>query len=114
MPRPTLRHLRRSMPTARRERSALIPVHPVQQEIEGAAAVTSVAELPDEVTSISVITPPQITETVVRQAVAKGVNNIWMQPGAESDEALRYCEEQGVNLIADGTCVLMVLGCSGH
>ena len=92
----------------------VIPVHPAQQEIEGAAAVTSVAELPDEVTSISVITPPQITETVVRQAVAKGVNNIWMQPGAESDEALRYCEEQGVNLIADGTCVLVVLGCSGH
>jgi predicted CoA-binding protein len=76
--------------------------------------VTSVAELPDEVTSISVITPPKISEKVVQQAVAKGIRNIWLQPGAESDEVIRYCEEQGLNLIADGTCVLVVLGCSGH
>ena len=91
-----------------------IPVHPAQAQIEGLAAVTSVAELPAEVASISVITPPKITEKVVRQAVAKGIKNIWMQPGAQSDEALRYCAEQGINLIADGTCVLVVLGCEGH
>jgi predicted CoA-binding protein len=92
----------------------VVPVHPAQAEIEGLAAVTSVAELPAEVLSISVITPPQITEQVVRQAAAKGIKNIWMQPGAQSDEAIRYCEEQGINLIADGTCVLVVLGFSGH
>ena len=91
-----------------------IPVHPAQAQIEGLAAVPLVAELPDEVASISVITPPQITEKVVRQAVAKGIKNNWMQPGAQSDQALRYCAEQGVNLIADGTCVLVVLGCNDH
>jgi predicted CoA-binding protein len=92
----------------------VIPVHPAQAEIEGLAAVVSVAELPAAVASISVITPPQITEQVVRQAVAKGIKNIWLQPGAQSAEAMRYCAEQGVNLIADGTCVLVILGCNGH
>lgn len=91
-----------------------IPVHPAQQEIEGLAAVASVAELPDGVESISVITPPQITEKVVQQAVAKGIKNIWMQPGAQSDTAISYCAKHGINLIADGTCVLVVLGCSNH
>ncbi|HEY5674091.1 MAG TPA: CoA-binding protein [Malonomonas sp.] len=92
----------------------VVPVHPAQTEVEGVTAVSSVDELPAEVVSISVITPPQVSEKVVRQAAAKGIKNIWMQPGAQSDDAIRYCAEQGINLIADGTCVLVVLGFSEH
>lgn len=91
-----------------------VPVHPHEAEIEGLACVASVAALPDEVESISVITPPQITEQVVEQAAAKGIRNIWMQPGAESPAAIDFCRQKGINLIADGTCVLVVLGFSGH
>ncbi len=90
-----------------------IPVHPVENEIEGEAVVTSVTDLHDCVQSISLITPPRITEKVVEQAVAKGIRNIWMQPGAESLVAIEFCQQQGVNVIADGSCVLVVLGYSG-
>ena len=92
----------------------VIPVNPAQPEIEGLKSVPSVAELPAEVNSISVITPPQVTEKVVEQAVAKGIKNIWLQPGAGSDQAVQYCREQGVNLIADGSCVLVELGFAEH
>jgi uncharacterized protein len=91
-----------------------IPVHPAQQEIEGIACVASVTDLPDQVKSISIITPPQVTEKVVPLAVARGIENIWMQPGAQSAAAIRYCEEQGINLVADGTCVLVELGFDEH
>ena len=87
-----------------------IPVNPVEKEIEGEAVVASVADLPDAVQSLSLITPPQVSEKVVEEAVARGIRNIWMQPGAESPEAIAYCRQQGVNLIADGSCVLVVLG----
>ncbi len=90
-----------------------IPVNPVEKEIEGEAVVASVTDLPDCVQSISLITPPQITEKVVEQAVANGIQNIWMQPGAESLAAIEFCQQQGVNVIADGSCVLVVLGYSG-
>jgi len=92
----------------------VVPVHPKESIIEGLTCVPSVAELPEEVNSISVITPPQITEQVVKAAVDKGIENIWMQPGAQSEAAISFCREQGVNLIADGTCVLVELGFSGH
>ena len=92
-----------------------IPVHPFEKEIEGEAVVASVAELPDSVQSISLITPPQITEKIVVQEAAAGIKNIWMQPGAESSAAVEYCRQQGLNVIADGSCVLVVLGYSeGH
>ncbi|MDT8440620.1 MAG: CoA-binding protein [Desulfuromonadales bacterium] len=91
-----------------------IPVNPVERAIEGLDCVPSVTELPPEVSSISIITPPAVTEKVVAQAIDKGIANIWMQPGAESPAAIAACEAAGVNLIADGSCVLVVLGYREH
>ena len=87
-----------------------IPVNPREPEIEGAACVASVLDLPDDVQSISVITPPAITERVVAEAVRKGIRHVWMQPGAESERAVADCRAAGINVIADGSCVLVVLG----
>lgn len=88
-----------------------IPVNPKEKEIEGIPCVATVAELPDDVQAISVITPPRITEDIVEQAIRKGIKHIWMQPGAESPAAVARCEQSGVNVIADGSCLLVVLGC---
>jgi uncharacterized protein len=90
-----------------------VPVNPTATEIEGEKCVASVSDLPDYVTSISVITPPQVTEKVVEQAIAKGIKNVWMQPGAESKAAVQKCIDSGVNVIADGSCILVVLGYRG-
>ena len=87
-----------------------IPVNPRETEIEGAACVPDVLHLPDDVQSLSVITPPAVTEQVVEQAIAKGIRNVWMQPGAESEAAVEACRRAGINVIADGSCVLVVLG----
>jgi predicted CoA-binding protein len=92
----------------------VIPVNPVTKRIEGLACVASVSDLPDHVDSISIITPPQVTEKVVEEAIAKGIKNIWMQPGAESVQAVTACEEARVNLIADGSCALVVMGYHEH
>jgi len=92
----------------------VVPVNPVTEEIEGLKCVASVSELPDSVTSISIITPPSVTENVVELAIARGIKNIWMQPGAESELAVQKCIESGVNVIADGSCILVVLGYRGH
>lgn len=87
----------------------VIPINPRAEVIENLACVASVADLPAEATSLSIITPT-ITEQVVEQAIACGIKNIWMQPGAESPNAVARCEEAGINLIADGSCLLVVLG----
>ncbi|RQW88488.1 MAG: CoA-binding protein [Geobacter sp.] len=86
-----------------------IPVNPKEKEIEGIPCVATVLELPDDVSSISVITPPSVTEKVVEMAIQKGIRNIWMQPGAESIAAVNMCLENNINVIADGSCLLVVL-----
>ncbi|MGK2907787.1 MAG: CoA-binding protein [Desulfuromonadales bacterium] len=92
----------------------VVPVNPVEKKIEGLACVASVSDLPENVDSISIITPPQVTEKVVAEAIAKGIGNVWMQPGAESAKAVAACEEAGINVIADGSCVLVVMGYHEH
>lgn len=90
------------------------PINPRAKEIESLACVNSVLELPDNVGSLSIITPPKITEQVVQQAITKGIKNIWMQPGAESDIAIDQCKKNGINVIADGSCLLVVLHYHEH
>lgn len=88
----------------------VVPLHPKEPSIEGLPCVASVADLPADVESLSIVTPPPVTEQVVEQAIARGIRNVWMQPGAESEKAVARCEAAGVNVIADGTCLLVVLG----
>jgi predicted CoA-binding protein len=64
--------------------------------------------------SHSMITPPAVTAKLVPLAIEKGIKNIWMQPGAEHPDAVALCREQGINIIANGSCVLVVLGYHGH
>nr|WP_320115116.1 CoA-binding protein [uncultured Desulfuromonas sp.] len=90
------------------------PINPRAESIEGLACVASVADLDDDVESLSIITPPKITTEVVKLAIEKGIKNIWMQPGAESDEAVALCQENGINVIADGSCLLVVLHYHEH
>jgi predicted CoA-binding protein len=47
---------------------------------------------------------------VVQEAAAAGVTHIWMQPGAESNQAIRTAEALGMSVIANGPCLLVVLG----
>lgn len=91
-----------------------IPVNPVEKEIEGIPVVAKVAELPEDVESLSIITPPQITDKIVEESLARGIRNFWMQPGAESPAAVEMARKAGANVIADGSCILVVMGYSDH
>jgi predicted CoA-binding protein len=86
------------------------PVHPAQDMIEHLPVFKSVLDLPADVKSISVITPHSVTEKVVDLAAQKGIQNIWMQPGAESELASEKCKALGINVIAKGPCILVYLG----
>lgn len=88
----------------------VVPVNPHASDVEGLTSVASVSDLPENIQSLSIITPPNITDQVVEAAIAKGIRNIWMQPGAQSAQAITRCETAGINLIADGSCLLVVLG----
>jgi predicted CoA-binding protein len=77
------------------------PVNPSVEEVEGAAAYASLADLPEPPEVVNLVVPPAVTEKVVREARELGLTRIWMQPGAESEEAIRFCEMHGMQLVVD-------------
>ncbi len=88
----------------------VFPINPRADEIEGLACYPDLASLPEPPHGVSIITPPTITEQIVEQAAALGIQHLWMQPGAESDAAIENAEAHNLNVIARGPCLLVVLG----
>ena len=78
-------------------------------KIEGDPAFASIAELPVVPESLSIVTPPHVTRQVIQQAIAAGVKNIWMQPGAEDSKGSHAARDAGLNVIDDGSCILVLL-----
>nr|WRX36697.1 hypothetical protein [uncultured bacterium] len=85
------------------------PLTPVTEEIEGHSANPKITDLPIVPESLSIITPPEVTRQVVADAIAAGVKHIWMQPGAEDEQASESAREADINVIDDGSCILVLL-----
>ena len=85
------------------------PLNPTSVEVESQTAFATISELPVVPESLSIVTPPHVTRLVIQQAIAAGVKNIWMQPGAEDDQASQAAREAGLNVIDDGSCILVLL-----
>ena len=84
----------------------VFPVHPSATTIDGRPAHPSLQALPERVGGVVVVVPPAQTETVVKDARRAGITRIWLQQGADSPEAIRYCTEHGMQVVA-GECILM-------
>lgn len=87
-----------------------IPVNPNVSKVEGVATAASLSDIQPSADAVSIITPPHVTERVVKEALELGIQHFWMQPGAESRAAVAACKQAGVNLISGGPCLLVVLG----
>lgn len=90
------------------------PINPRVKTILGNPVYPDLGSLPEKVESISVITPPAVTEQIIDDAIAAGVKNVWMQPGAESAVAVEKGRKAGLNVISGGPCVLVTLGYHEH
>lgn len=93
---------------------AVHPVNPTMTEVEGLKAYPNLMSVPENVHAISIITPPPVTEQIIEEAGERGIKHVWMQPGAESAKAIQRAESYGMNVIAGGACILVVLGYHEH
>ncbi len=84
----------------------VLPVHPEAEAIEGIPCAPSLIALHKAVDGLILVVPPEQSEMLVRQADVMGIRRIWMQPGAESEDAVEYCDERCLELVHGGPCLL--------
>ena len=81
-------------------------VHPEADAIGGEPCARSLREVAGRVGGVILVTPPAATEQLVREASEAGIRRVWMQRGAESAEAIRFCEQHGIAVV-HRECVMM-------
>jgi predicted CoA-binding protein len=84
----------------------VFPVNPKGGMLEGAQVYPSLAELPEPPEVVDMVVPPAVTEQVVEEAHRLGLTRIWMQPGAESEAAIAYCHEHGIEVVHDACAMV--------
>ena len=66
----------------------------------------ALAKLPEPVEGVIIATAAVKTQAALKQVVDAGIKKVWMQLGSESKEAIRFCEDKGIEVIS-GECVMM-------
>ena len=77
----------------------VIPVNPNATEIDGVKCYHNVSEIPGEVKSLLIVTPKEETDGVLREAINKGIANIWVQQMSETVDTIKIAEEYQVDII---------------
>jgi predicted CoA-binding protein len=84
----------------------ILPVNPYADEIHGSKVYKDIKSLPDNVGGLIVMTGKSQTASVIRDAKARGIKQIWIQQMAETREAMQELEGSDINYITR-ECILM-------
>lgn len=84
------------------------PVHPREKDVEGLPCFASVGDVPGRASTLSLYLPPVAGIAVLDQAPAKGVRDVFVNPGAGSPELVERIRELGMNPIE--ACSILAVG----
>jgi uncharacterized protein len=89
------------------------PVNPKADVIEGLTAFRSLADVPaGKLDRISVYLPPQVGLAILPEIAARGCDELWLNPGSDSDELVEAARAKGLNVIQ--ACSIVDVGVSPH
>ena len=87
------------------------PVHPKEAEIEGIKAYKSILDVPaPHINMVTVYLNPAVGLRVIEEIAKKKCDEVWLNPGAESDELMEKGEALGLTMIA--ACSIVGIGAS--
>ena len=82
------------------------PVNPKAEEILGDKCYPGLEYLPTKPDVVDIVVPPRVTEEIVRTCKRLGITKIWMQPGSESEAAIRFCDNNNIEVV-HSVCVMI-------
>jgi hypothetical protein len=86
----------------------VVPINPHETEVEGLKAYASVLDYPGTIDMASFYVPPEIGEQVIGEVAQKGIAEVWLNPGAESDELIARAKALQIQPIV--ACSIVAIG----
>ncbi|MGQ0736531.1 MAG: CoA-binding protein [Acidobacteriota bacterium] len=88
----------------------VVPINPHHAFIEGERAYATVMDYPGVIDLATLYVPPEVGESLVDQLADKGIEEVWVNPGAESETLTRRARARGLRAIE--ACSIIGIGLS--
>jgi predicted CoA-binding protein len=86
------------------------PVNPKETEIEGVPVYQSISLVPVRPEMVSAYLSPPILLKLLGEIAAKGCDELWLNPGTESEAVLAEAQRLGLNIVQ--ACSIVGIGIS--
>jgi uncharacterized protein len=85
-----------------------IPINPNEAEVEGVKTYASVLDVPGAIDMASFYVPPEVGERVIEDVAKKQIPEVWLNPGAESDQLIARARALDIRPIV--ACSIIAIG----
>jgi uncharacterized protein len=86
----------------------VIPINPNEPEVEGLRTYASVLDVPGPIDMATVYVQPETAMQLLDQFEEKGIPEVWINPGAETDEMIATARRRKTKVIF--ACSIMGVG----
>jgi predicted CoA-binding protein len=90
----------------KRKGFTVYPVNSSRETVDGDPAFKSLGDIPEQPTIVNIVVPPDTAYRILEQCKKLGLQNVWLQPGAESARVLNYLQENSFNYLANA-CIMV-------
>jgi predicted CoA-binding protein len=84
------------------------PVNPNEPEVEGIKTFARIGDIPAAVDRVTLYVQPEVGQRLLAEIKAKGVKELFVNPGAESEELMAEAERLGLDAIY--ACAIIDIG----
>ena len=81
-------------------------INPKYDHIEDNVCYANLKSLPKKPDVVITVVPPVVTEKIVKECKNLKIDKIWMQPGSESEKAIRFCKKNNIKIVANACFVI--------
>ena len=100
----------KSLRAFRQQGYTVYPVNPNEPVIEGLPSYKTITDVPERPDKITVYVRPHVLLKMLPDIAAKGCEELWLNPGTESDDVLAEAERLNLNVIQ--ACSIIAVGVS--
>jgi predicted CoA-binding protein len=86
----------------------VVPINPHETQVEGLATYASVLDVPGPIDMASFYVQPEVGEQVIGEIARKGIAEVWLNPGAESEALIARARALNIQPIV--ACSIVAIG----
>jgi len=98
----------RALRAFRQKGYTVVPINPNEPEVEGLKTYASVLDVPGPIDMASFYVQPEVGERVIDEVARKGIPEVWLNPGAESDALIARARTLHIQPII--ACSIVAIG----